>query len=91
MNYGEDELGSFGDENEIKVSPRGFLFYLAYALPDVSIQMRNKVLSRIITRNFRLNYYNSVQSLIAIFSSYIFDDHVISSMVIIRIETMKYC
>ena len=24
MNYGEDELGSFGDENEIKVSPRGF-------------------------------------------------------------------
>ena len=89
MNYGEDELGSFGDENEIKVSPRVFLFYLAYALPDVSIQMRNKVLSRIITRNFRLNYYNSVQSLIAIFSSYIFDDHVISSMVIIRIETMK--
>ena len=89
MNYGEDELGSFGDENEIKVSPRGFLFYLAYVLPDVSIQMRNKVLSRIITRNFRLNYYNLVQSLIAIFSSYIFDDHVISSMVIIRIESMK--
>lgn len=28
MNYGEDELGSFGDENEIKVSPRVFFIWL---------------------------------------------------------------
>ena len=27
MNYGEDELGSFGDENEIKVTRWGFLFF----------------------------------------------------------------
>ena len=39
MNYGEDELGSFGDENEIKVSRRGVL--LGVVPSNVSIQMNN--------------------------------------------------
>ena len=39
MNYGEDELGSFGDENEIKVSQRGVS--LVVVPSNVSIQMKN--------------------------------------------------
>ena len=39
MNYGEDELGSFGDENEIKVSQRGVS--LVVVPSNVSIQMNN--------------------------------------------------
>ena len=38
MNYGEDELGSFGDENEIKVSQREILLVVP---SNVSIQMIN--------------------------------------------------
>ena len=70
MNYGEDELGSFGDENEIKVSRR-VSFYLLYALAYVSIPLKNSTFSNHHSElPFELN--DLVQSLIFIFSLVIF-------------------
>ena len=45
MNYGEDELGSFGDENEIKVSFLGIFVLLNFRFFYLNIGLESSRIS----------------------------------------------